>query len=693
MQKGGGLPVLVAGDLERLLLNQRPWTLGKNLLPLFGNRRGFVPLTNTQRTLRAVALVDGTLNPPIRLVGYEMKTWPKEEDGGGKNAAAMGEDYIEEKLLEALRHRMQLWRENRLNLSVVAAKTKRGEEEGEAREVSKKYAAFRLVNENGDDLTGLAIDVYGRYAEVQTYSVYWDKYLPFIRDKLMSPSLMPWLRGVIIRRRLKDNPNAPSRYFLNRAAILSELEAELVQLMREGSGTEEAPENIVRGLKQMNEEEEEDEVERYWRTQQRQQLQQYWELWKKRHEKQQLVKADEMERSEGEDVVQERDLASRILKVMEEEEKERRRRATVAAVAAQHKSRKKKPTKKQKKEKGKESDDELLDDMEEGNDEENEEEEEEDEAEKGKERGKAQLVEEEENNEERRRGSIVVKENDVKLLVDLRARSRSSGLFLDQRANRQFLVEQLLPSIDKSEEKEVNDLSVLNCFAHTCSWSVMAAAKLGANTTNIDTSEECLNTGKKNFVLNGIAVEEPISVNEDDDLDVLLEGKRRALWKMAVMKQQQKGMRSPLLSRHTFISGDVFTELPRLNRRGLKYSAVIVDPPALARTQTIKGGIFSAKNDYHQLVAMAAPLVQQGGFLLCFNNTRSKGQEAWQRDVLEKGGLQQLQTSRGKKKAGEETEWKIVCELGQDLDFRWKEGDFRVSKYLKGLVLQRVPKI
>jgi hypothetical protein len=27
--------------------------------------------------------------------------------------------------------------------------------------------------------------------------------------------------------------------------------------------------------------------------------------------------------------------------------------------------------------------------------------------------------------------------------------------------------------------------------------------------------------------------------------------------------------------------------------------------------------------------------------------------------------------------------------LGQDADFRWREGDERVGKYLKGLVIQR----
>ncbi len=33
--------------------------------------------------------------------------------------------------------------------------------------------------------------------------------------------------------------------------------------------------------------------------------------------------------------------------------------------------------------------------------------------------------------------------------------------------------------------------------------------------------------------------------------------------------------------------------------------------------------------------------------------------------------------------------WKQVQVLGQDADFRWREGDERVGKYLKGLVIQK----
>jgi hypothetical protein len=48
------------------------------------------------------------------------------------------------------------------------------------------------------------------------------------------------------------------------------------------------------------------------------------------------------------------------------------------------------------------------------------------------------------------------------------------------------------------------------------------------------------------------------------------------------------------------------------------------------------------------------------------------------REIMEKG----LKEEGGR--------WRHVTALGQAADFRWRAGDERVGKYLKGLVLQRV---
>lgn len=105
----------------------------------------------------------------------------------------------------------------------------------------------------------------------------------------------------------------------------------------------------------------------------------------------------------------------------------------------------------------------------------------------------------------------------------------SHGLFLDQRANRAF-VRRMAPQ------------RLLNTFAYTCSFSVVAALA-GAETLSVDLSKKSLDRGRENFALNGISTE----------------------------------------SRHRFMADDVLEVLPRLARRGEKFDVIILDPPTFSR--------------------------------------------------------------------------------------------------------------
>src|SRR5262249_16994649 len=67
----------------------------------------------------------------------------------------------------------------------------------------------------------------------------------------------------------------------------------------------------------------------------------------------------------------------------------------------------------------------------------------------------------------------------------------STGLSLDQRANRSFLVERVLRK------------RVLTTFAYTCGFSVMCALK-GATVTSVDLSRKYLNWGRDNFSVNHV---------------------------------------------------------------------------------------------------------------------------------------------------------------------------------------------
>ena len=120
----------------------------------------------------------------------------------------------------------------------------------------------------------------------------------------------------------------------------------------------------------------------------------------------------------------------------------------------------------------------------------------------------------------------VVAESGVSYGIDFGA-GYSAGLFIDQRANRSR-VHRLAPK------------RMLNTFAYTCSFSVVAALA-GAQTLSIDLSKKSLDRGRKNFELNGLPFDG-----------------------------------------HRFLADDVLEVLPRLERRGEKFDLIILDPPTFS---------------------------------------------------------------------------------------------------------------
>lgn len=163
---------------------------------------------------------------------------------------------------------------------------------------------------------------------------------------------------------------------------------------------------------------------------------------------------------------------------------------------------------------------------------------------------------------------LTVLENGVKYVVSL-DKDMSTGLFLDQRLSRAWLLQNCSP-----------ETQVLNCFAHTGAFSV-AAAVAGASTVNLESSKKYLTRFPQSLEANGIPFDE----------------------------------------RHDCIYGDCFEWLTRLSKRGEKYDIVILDPPnSILGTRTKR---WSIKNDMAELVALAAPLVKSGGLL--WTSTASAG--------------------------------------------------------------------
>lgn len=156
----------------------------------------------------------------------------------------------------------------------------------------------------------------------------------------------------------------------------------------------------------------------------------------------------------------------------------------------------------------------------------------------------------------------VVTERGVRYGIDFGA-GYSAGLFIDQRANRAFL-RQRAPK------------RLLNTFAYTCSFSVVAALA-GTQTVSVDLSKKSLDRGRENFALNEIP---------------------------------QEG--------HRFIADDVLDVLPRLERRGEKFDAIILDPPTFSRGN--RGRRWQVEEQIEELLAAALELAAPGASILISTN-------------------------------------------------------------------------
>jgi 23S rRNA (cytosine1962-C5)-methyltransferase len=164
-------------------------------------------------------------------------------------------------------------------------------------------------------------------------------------------------------------------------------------------------------------------------------------------------------------------------------------------------------------------------------------------------------------------------ENDIHYLV-----RPTGGLFLDMREVRGWL------------RQHTNGRTVLNLFAYTCSFGVVAALGGAQRVVNLDLSKPYLEWGKANYRLNSLEVD-----NRD------------------------------------FIFGDALDWLDRFNRRASQFDMVIVDPPSFSSTP------FSVTRDYPRLVEAAARVVAPAGILLAATNhagTSHERFETWLRAGL-----------------------------------------------------------
>ena len=160
----------------------------------------------------------------------------------------------------------------------------------------------------------------------------------------------------------------------------------------------------------------------------------------------------------------------------------------------------------------------------------------------------------------------VVQEAGLHFAVDV-LRGQNHGLFLDTAQCRRWVAQHVQHLATSSPSGP----RVLNLFAYTCAFSVVALHAGAAQVVNVDMARGPLAVGQRNHQLNG------------------------------------------LRSGAVFWAHDLFTSWGKVGRNG-PYDLVIADPPSYQK------GSFVATKDYARLARRIPQLLQPGGHaLLCLN--------------------------------------------------------------------------
>ena len=159
----------------------------------------------------------------------------------------------------------------------------------------------------------------------------------------------------------------------------------------------------------------------------------------------------------------------------------------------------------------------------------------------------------------------VVTENGSSFRVHV-LKGQNHGLFLDMAEGREW-VRRMVGNYGAEQPR----LKVLNLFAYTCAFSVVAMQAGAKQVVNVDMSHGAMAIGQQNHALNGIT------------------------------------------TGATFLMHDIFKTWGKITRSG-PYGLVIVDPPSYQK------GSFIATKDYAKLMRRLPELLAPGGYaLLCLN--------------------------------------------------------------------------
>lgn len=172
---------------------------------------------------------------------------------------------------------------------------------------------------------------------------------------------------------------------------------------------------------------------------------------------------------------------------------------------------------------------------------------------------------------------VEIVENNVRYLADVKD-GQKTGFFLDQKYNR-LAVQRLC-----------KNKKVLDCFTHTGSFALNAAAAGASSVLGVDASETGCRQAEENARLNGV---------ED---------------------------------RVTFRCADVFALLPELEKQGEVYDVVILDPPAFTKSRS---SVKNAVKGYREINLRGMKLVRDGGYLATCSCSHFMTQELFQKTLQE----------------------------------------------------------
>jgi 23S rRNA (cytosine1962-C5)-methyltransferase len=214
----------------------------------------------------------------------------------------------------------------------------------------------------------------------------------------------------------------------------------------------------------------------------------------------------------------------------------------------------------------------------------------------------------------------IVRENGFQFYVDIQD-GQKTGFYLDQRENRRTVRDVL------------SNQEVLNCFAYTGGFTIMALAAGAKRVTSIESSSSALNIAQKNIILNNFS-------SEDCE----------------------------------WIDGDVPNELRKLRDRGRTFDAIILDPPRFARS---KSQVKQASRGYKDINLMAFRLLRPGGILITFSCSGAISTELFQKIVADAALDAKVEAS-------------VIGRMSQPADHPIRLS-FPESGYLKGLICQVHP--